>query len=472
MTRLDVKSGSNTDVVLHQPASVNGAPVVSTYRTPLSPIGPEKARVLLAHTATVAPADVRVDGKVVFTNIANGEYADADVPAGPHRVALLPTGFTNDPILGPLTLTLPPRTVTMVYAVGNPRTAPWMPSSTRCRLRADGSGAPRSIDTGSAGRGRRRAGRSVRRRRHPAERSASTARAVRTTARLVRVRARRAAARRPGGCGGDAGRAPCPRGAHRGRSRDARRHETSARAPGGPIICLALGAGALAARRVDGDRGTGTGAARLTARDGSPQRHPCSSSRRDLPSAPARSGPSSRARSACPTGWWCPSGGVHPERRRSSTCPTTSARPAGGAAARVSVIPAARPSWPRTSTPRPRASAPTPPCSPYVAHQRFVLTSATLRQVFRATSLRLVPRSDRSPGNARCPALGGPQAGPRHVCPAVRPGTRRLPEPRRGQRRPGVRSDSPRQPMTHPDDSERRRSPAQRFRGRTRTRSR
>ena len=36
------------------------------------------------------PADVRVDGKVVFADIANGEFATADVPAGKHVVALLP----------------------------------------------------------------------------------------------------------------------------------------------------------------------------------------------------------------------------------------------------------------------------------------------------------------------------------------------------------------------------------------------
>ena len=88
--------------MLHLPASVGGAAVVTSYRTPVDPIGPGKARVLVAHTATVAPADVRVDGKVVFTNIANGEFATADVPAGKHVVALLPTGQTTDPILGPL----------------------------------------------------------------------------------------------------------------------------------------------------------------------------------------------------------------------------------------------------------------------------------------------------------------------------------------------------------------------------------
>ena len=94
---------------------------MSSYGTPTDPIGPGKARVLVAHTATVAPADVRVDGQTVFTNIANGEFATADVPAGTHEVELLPTGSTTQPILGPIDLTVAAGTVSMVYAVGNPR---------------------------------------------------------------------------------------------------------------------------------------------------------------------------------------------------------------------------------------------------------------------------------------------------------------------------------------------------------------
>ena len=106
---VDVAAGSSRDIVVHLPASVGGDPVVNDYATPRRTISPGKARVLIAHTATVAPADVRVDGKVVFRNIANGEYATADLAAGEHSVALLPAGLTHDPILGPLHVDLPER---------------------------------------------------------------------------------------------------------------------------------------------------------------------------------------------------------------------------------------------------------------------------------------------------------------------------------------------------------------------------
>ena len=57
-----------------------------------SPSAPSKARVLIAHTASVAPADVRVDGAVVFTNIANGEFAVADVAGRRPRRRAAPVG--------------------------------------------------------------------------------------------------------------------------------------------------------------------------------------------------------------------------------------------------------------------------------------------------------------------------------------------------------------------------------------------
>jgi uncharacterized protein DUF4397 len=148
---VDVTAGESSDVVVHRPAEVGGTPVVSVYPTPSDPIAPGKARVLLAHTATTAPADVVVDGQTVFTNIANGEFAQADVAAGAHVVSLLPAGVTGKPILGPLDVTLEAGTITAVYAVGNPKDNSMNVIVRTTGGTASGSEPPSGIDTGSAG---------------------------------------------------------------------------------------------------------------------------------------------------------------------------------------------------------------------------------------------------------------------------------------------------------------------------------
>lgn len=148
---VDVSAGQSSDVVVHRPAQVGGTPVVSVYPTPSDPIDPGKARVLLAHTATTAPADVVVDGQTVFTNIANGEFAQADVAAGPHKVSLLPAGVTGKPILGPLDVDLKAGTITAVYAVGNPKDGSMNVIVRTTGGTGSGSEPPSQIDTGSAG---------------------------------------------------------------------------------------------------------------------------------------------------------------------------------------------------------------------------------------------------------------------------------------------------------------------------------
>jgi hypothetical protein len=148
---VDVTAGESSDVVVHRPAEVGGTPVVSVYPTPDDPIDPGKARVLLAHTATTAPADVVVDGQTVFTNIANGEFAQADVAAGAHEVSLLPAGVTGTPILGPLDVTLEAGTITAVYAVGNPKDGSMDVIVRTTGGTASDSEPPTEIDTGSAG---------------------------------------------------------------------------------------------------------------------------------------------------------------------------------------------------------------------------------------------------------------------------------------------------------------------------------
>jgi len=146
-----VNAGESSDVVVHRPAEVGGTPVVSVYPTDEEPIAAGKARVLLAHTATTAPADVVVDGQTVFTNIAHGEFAQGDLAAGHHVVSLLPAGVTGKPILGPLDVTLKAGTITSVYAVGNPKDGSMNVIVRTIGGTTSGGTPPSGVDTGSAG---------------------------------------------------------------------------------------------------------------------------------------------------------------------------------------------------------------------------------------------------------------------------------------------------------------------------------
>lgn len=150
-TTVKVSAGSNRDVVLHLPGVADGAPVVHSYTVPTTAIGPTKSRLLVAHTAAIGPADVDVDGTVVFDNIANGEFAESDVPGGAHKVALFPAGQTTNPILGPISIDLVPRTATMVYAYGTPGGGSMKIVWHTARLAADGTVVPQRVHTGSAG---------------------------------------------------------------------------------------------------------------------------------------------------------------------------------------------------------------------------------------------------------------------------------------------------------------------------------
>src|SRR6478752_1585696 len=148
---VEVRAGASADLVLHLPADPGGEPVADVYRVSAKPVAPDMARVLVAHTATVPPADVRVDGQVVFEDIANGEFATADVPAGKHSAEVVPAGTSDDPILGPLDVDLPAGTATMVYAVGSPTNGSMNVISHQESIATRSSGSLQQIGTGSAG---------------------------------------------------------------------------------------------------------------------------------------------------------------------------------------------------------------------------------------------------------------------------------------------------------------------------------
>ena len=146
-----LRPGSSVDVVLHRPAAVRGASLVTLFPTPTRPIRAGWARILVAATATLVPADVRVDDRVVFANIANGESATIDVTAGRHLVALVPTGQPAPAVLGPLKVTVAAGTVTMVYAAGGPPAGAPRAIVHTMALGNGGQAAPGNVHTGTVG---------------------------------------------------------------------------------------------------------------------------------------------------------------------------------------------------------------------------------------------------------------------------------------------------------------------------------
>lgn len=143
-------SGPSIDVVLHWPADPAQQPATTVFTNDVEPVAAGKGRLTVAHTAVVPPADVRVDGKVLFANIANGEFVTSDVPADTYPVDIVPTGGTS-PLLGPVDLDVKAGALTRVFAIGQPRAGSMDAVVQVVSLDRGGSAAPTSVAAGSAG---------------------------------------------------------------------------------------------------------------------------------------------------------------------------------------------------------------------------------------------------------------------------------------------------------------------------------
>jgi hypothetical protein len=141
----------SSDVVLHWPADPTNKPVVSVFGNDLAPVSSNKGRLTVVHAAVVPPADIRVDKKVLFANISNGQFATAEVPGGTYSVDVVPTGQTTHPLLGPVMLPVKSGRLTRVFAIGKPTNGSMDAVVQVLPLSSDGSAAPGSIDAGSAG---------------------------------------------------------------------------------------------------------------------------------------------------------------------------------------------------------------------------------------------------------------------------------------------------------------------------------
>ncbi len=148
---ITVGSGANLDAVIHQPVSPTGAPVLTSYANKVNAIPKDKAALRVAHDAAVGPADIRVNGKVLFANVANGESLDVVVPAATYSVEIVPAGATSPVVLGPLDLPAKAGYLTRVFAIGDPNTKTMNVALGTIKLPQSGSGKPGLVNTGTGG---------------------------------------------------------------------------------------------------------------------------------------------------------------------------------------------------------------------------------------------------------------------------------------------------------------------------------
>ncbi|MFC6009400.1 DUF4397 domain-containing protein [Angustibacter luteus] len=143
-------TAASSDVVIHRRVGASRVPEVTVFENDVSRVPSGQGRITVAHVAAIGPADIRVDKKVVFANVANGEFSSVKVPSGSYSVDVVPTGTTGPGVLGPLTLKVTPGALTRVYAVGDTQDASMNAIVQVIRLGSSG-GDPTRVESGTGG---------------------------------------------------------------------------------------------------------------------------------------------------------------------------------------------------------------------------------------------------------------------------------------------------------------------------------
>lgn len=146
-----VEAGASIDVVAHRSADPTAAPTVTIYPNDLAPVAPGKTRLVVAHTAAVPPADIRVNGEVLFSNVANGEALTLVVPSGTYSVDIVPTGTSGPAVFGPVDLPVAAGELTRVFALGDPAESTMDVVVQTLPIAVEGAVPPGTVDTGDGG---------------------------------------------------------------------------------------------------------------------------------------------------------------------------------------------------------------------------------------------------------------------------------------------------------------------------------
>jgi hypothetical protein len=146
-----IKEGSKADVVAHLPASSSDDPLVTVYKYDDVKIPKGKAQLVVSHVAAVPPADIVVNGQVLFANIANGESLELVVPVATYKVSIVPEGKKKPVFFGPVSLTVKGGAINRVYAVGDPEKKTMNVAVHVIAAPTTGSGKPSEVNTGTGG---------------------------------------------------------------------------------------------------------------------------------------------------------------------------------------------------------------------------------------------------------------------------------------------------------------------------------
>jgi hypothetical protein len=160
-SKVRLPAGSNSEIVVHLPASPTGDPVVTRFDNNLQSVQHGKAAEAVAHVAAAGPMDIRVDGKVVFANVAVGEYLYKVVPAMTNSVDFVRTGKSKT-LLGPVDVMVEPSMLTWVFAIGRPGKDLALVKHVIALSNKKGSHHPSRVDTGTGGQAAELAARSGR----------------------------------------------------------------------------------------------------------------------------------------------------------------------------------------------------------------------------------------------------------------------------------------------------------------------
>ena len=111
-----VPAGANITVVAHLKA--DGSPTLTPFVNDVSKVDAGEARLTVRHVAAAPEVDVRANGEVAFSALANPNEVKADLPAGEISADVVLAG-TDTVAIGPADVNLAEGTNTIVYAWGS-----------------------------------------------------------------------------------------------------------------------------------------------------------------------------------------------------------------------------------------------------------------------------------------------------------------------------------------------------------------